>query len=635
MNFTQGIDLICMGRAAVDLYSEQLGASLENTSSFSKYVGGCPANIAIGSSRLGLKTAMLSRVGNEAMGRFVRDTFIKESVDVSLLQTDPDRLTGLVLLGVDPPDRFPLIFYREQCADMAINPIGFDEEVFGNAKALLISGTHCSTEEMFSVTKEAVAMAKRKSCEVIFDLDYRPVLWGATGHDGGEERYVPKSLVAERYGELLPDCHVVVGTEEELLAAGGMEKVRAQTDGLIVQKRGERGCVAYPESLADPVEGRPVPVEVMNVLGAGDAFMSGFLRGYLKGFSLAESLTLANANGALVVTRHGCAPAMPYWKELRAFMSHPSNLETVETWHHSMQHYEEVDDLCMLAFDHRHVFEGEEGVDRFKWLIYQAFKDAADRTTGVRMGIVADEEFGSAVLKDAKFYPCLVSRCIEEAGIEPLQFLDGKEALAILRSWPKDQVVKVLSRGEIGALKTLYDATRLTGHALLIEFIGEEKQVVDWIRACYEASVYPTWWKLPPMKENIHWETVRNLIGRYDPYCLGVLLLGGGESVDPLGKEFQRIKQHHPIVKGFAVGRTLWQQAWQEWKEGRWSDEQVKCSVRENFMALIDAWKQLNQETDHDSNSEPDPNNERGKNGHSHSGASPYSIPSQPTGGTV
>ncbi len=635
MNFTQGIDLICMGRAAVDLYGDQLGASLEDTSSFSKYVGGCPANIAIGSSRLGLKTAMLSRVGNEAMGRFVRDTLIEENVDVSMLQTDPDRLTGLVLLGVDPPDRFPLIFYRENCADMAINPMGFDPDLFANARALLISGTHCSTDEMFKATQEAVSLAKKCGCQVIFDLDYRPVLWGATGHDGGEERYVPESLVAKRYGSLLPDCDVVVGTEEEVLAAGGLETVREASKALIVMKRGERGCVAYPGALEAPVEGRPFKVEVMNVLGAGDAFMSGFLRGYLKGYSLEESLTFANANGALVVTRHGCSPAMPYWKELEGYMEAPQELARAERWHQSMQHWEEIDNICMLAFDHRYPFDDDEKGKAFKWLVYEALKEAAKRSTGVRIGLVADEEYGAAVLNNTKFYPFLTARCIEESGTEHLEFLDGREAAAILRSWPKDHVVKVLSRGEIGTLKVLYDAVRQSGHALLVEFVGEEQKVVEWVEACYAAGVYPNWWKLPPMKEAVSWNRVESLVKENDPFCLGVLLLGGNGPLEELAVSFRNIKRSHPLVKGFAVGRSIWLDVWNAWKAGGQTDQQVIKSVQEKMITLVEEWKKWMQEEDHDSGDSYVERRGDKEVGHAYGSASRYFVSGKAKDGVV
>ena len=142
------LDLICMGRAAVDLYGEQIGARLEDQSSFAKYLGGCPANIAVGAARLGLKAAMLTRVGDEHNGRFVRETLAAEGVDVSHVKTDPHRLTALVFLAIRDRDTFPLIFYRHECADMGIAAADFDAAFIGSARALLVSGTHFSQPEL-------------------------------------------------------------------------------------------------------------------------------------------------------------------------------------------------------------------------------------------------------------------------------------------------------------------------------------------------------------------------------------------------------------------------------------------------------------------------------------------------------
>src|SRR5215813_4870273 len=130
----RSLDLICLGRGAVDLYAEQLGARLEDVSSFSKYIGGCAANIAVGTARQGLKSAMLVRVGDDHMGRFVRETLAREGVDVGRVSTDPSRLTALVLLGIKDRDTFPLIFYRENCADMALQESDFDAAFIGSAK---------------------------------------------------------------------------------------------------------------------------------------------------------------------------------------------------------------------------------------------------------------------------------------------------------------------------------------------------------------------------------------------------------------------------------------------------------------------------------------------------------------------
>ncbi len=367
------LDLLCMGRAAVDLYADQIYTSLEEVSSFSKYVGGCPANIAIGSSRLGLRTGILSRVGDEAMGRFVRHTFVKEGVDVRTLCTDKNRLTGLVLLGIDPPGRFPLIFFRENCADMAIEKEDFTQKTFEETQALLITGTHCSQEKAFEVTKHAAKLAKKAGAKVILDIDFRPVLWGLTGHGGGEQRYVAHSYFSERLTTLFSYCDLIVGTEEELRASahhdtvdGALLYIRQHTQATIVQKRGERGCIVYGEDLNDPIFGEPFPVKVFNVLGAGDAFMSGFLRGYLRELPLEECCNLANANGALVVTRHGCSPAMPYWDELQAFIENPEKLGHVEHLHHVLGRKRKMRDLCLLAFDHRNHFIERFGASKDK-----------------------------------------------------------------------------------------------------------------------------------------------------------------------------------------------------------------------------------------------------------------------------
>ena len=316
-----------MGRAAVDLYANEIGIALEEVSSFSKYVGGCPANIAIGASRLGLRTGMLSAVGDEAMGRFVRATLQREGVDTAYLHTKSDHLTGLVLLGIDPPDRFPLIFYRENCADMALTEDDFDLSLFQTTHSLLITGTHCSKHQSFQMTKRAVALAKEAAAEVILDIDYRPVLWGAAGHGSGEARDTPHQMVSERLSELFSACSLIVGTEEELCvatnrssAAEAVIALRRASSALIVQKRGREGCVVYPPK-GEPIIGHPYPVDVLNVLGAGDAFLSGFLRGYLRRESLERCCQLGNANGALVVTRHGCAPAMGTLHELEEMIA--------------------------------------------------------------------------------------------------------------------------------------------------------------------------------------------------------------------------------------------------------------------------------------------------------------------------
>jgi len=328
VNHTRNIDIICMGRVAVDLYSEQIGSSLENTQTFRKYLGGCAGNIAVGASRLGLSSAMFSCVGTDAMGKFLKQELLRESVDISLVKETTEHLTGLVLLGINPPDSFPLIFYRHNCADMQLKPADTNIDFIAKSKSLLITGTGLSTENMRTTTHHAVKLAKSVQTQIVFDLDYRPVLWRLTELGDGESRYKISLEVSEQYQDMLAHCDLIVGTEEEMLIAGAgntlaqaLVSIRSRTAAPLIVKRGAEGCCIYLDDLNKPIISQPFPVKILNVLGAGDAFISGFLRGLLRGESWETCARYGNASGAIVVTRHGCAPAMPYFNEIQTFIS--------------------------------------------------------------------------------------------------------------------------------------------------------------------------------------------------------------------------------------------------------------------------------------------------------------------------
>lgn len=324
----RSLDVICMGRVAVDLYADDLGFSLADARTFKKYLGGCAGNIAVGTARLGLKSMMFSCVGQDEMGRFIQETLVSEGVNTELLYDTPDHLTGLVLLGVKPPKDFPLMFYREHCADMQLQTAHVRDDLIAQSKTLLITGTGLSKETIKQTTFHAVNSAKTAQTAVIMDLDYRPVLWGLTAKGDGENRYLENRQVTAIYQSILPYCELIVGTEEEFCLAGGsrdlsnsLQIIQSMTTATLVVKSGDKGCVIYPKNTSEPLEGEAFPIDVLNVLGAGDAFMAGLLRGILRGESWQTAASYANACGALVVTRHGCAPAMPSWLELDYFMS--------------------------------------------------------------------------------------------------------------------------------------------------------------------------------------------------------------------------------------------------------------------------------------------------------------------------
>ena len=318
----RSLDLLTVGRSSVDLYGEQVGGRLEDMGSFAKYVGGSPTNTAVGAARLGLRAAVLTRVGNDHFGRFIREELVRCGVDISGVIIDPRRLTALAVLGIRDERRFPLLFYRESCADMALCVADVDATLITRAGAVLINGTHLSQAGVRGASRKVVTLARATGGRVVFDIDYRPVLWGLAAQDAGENRYVTSATVTAELQEVAPQCDLIVGTEEEFHILGGsadtmaaLRAVRALTPALLVCKLGAHGCVAFEGEIGTKLEsGVKVPgfdVEVFNILGAGDAFMSGFLRGWLKALPLETCCRYGNACGAVVVSRHGCAPAMP------------------------------------------------------------------------------------------------------------------------------------------------------------------------------------------------------------------------------------------------------------------------------------------------------------------------------------
>jgi 5-dehydro-2-deoxygluconokinase len=191
-------------------------------------------------------------------GRFIREQLVREGVDVASVISDQARLTALVILGIRDRESFPLIFYRQDCADMALCKADVDEPQVRSARAVLINGTHLSQAQVFEASMHAAAVARASGGKVVFDIDYRPVLWGLTGRDLGENRFVAHQAVTGILQQVLPACDLVVGTEEEFHILGGttdtlaaLSAVRHRTDALLVCKRGPDGCSAFPGAIPD------------------------------------------------------------------------------------------------------------------------------------------------------------------------------------------------------------------------------------------------------------------------------------------------------------------------------------------------------------------------------------------------
>ena len=624
------LDVVTIGRSSVDLYGQQVGGRLEDMAAFVKAVGGSPTNMAVGVARLGLKPGLITRVGDEHMGRFIREQLEREGVDTRGVRTDPGRLTALVVLGVRDDKQFPLIFYRTDCADAALDEGDVDEAYIASARAVVVTGTHFSRPNTAAAQKKAMALARRHGRRVAFDIDYRPNLWGLAGHGAGEERYIGSDTVTAHLQEILPSCDLVVGTEEELHIAGGttdtlaaIRAVRALSSATIVCKRGPMGCVVFPgaipDSLEDGIKGPGFPVEVYNVLGAGDGFMAGFLRGWIRDEPIATCCAWANACGAFAVSRLMCAPEYPTWEELQLFLKQGSphralrRDEALNHVHWATTRRPAPEGLVALAIDHRVQFEEwadaagtpRERIAQFKRLAV----DAAARVAGGRpgYGMLIDGTHGREALFRAADHPFWIGRPVEQSGSRPLDF-DGMDSLgAHLAEWPVVHTVKVLAlyhpddpaglrARQDRELRRVFDACRTLGRELLVEIIVSkhgpvgEDTAARALEAVYAAGVKPDWWKLEPQASAAGWEAVSGVIGRHDPHCRGIVMLGLDAAQDALEAAF-RVAAACPRVKGFAVGRTIFADAAKAWLDGRLTDAAAIDDMAGRFAALDTSWR--------------------------------------------
>jgi 5-dehydro-2-deoxygluconokinase len=630
------LDVVCLGRLGVDLYAQQIGARLEDVSSFAKYLGGSSANIAFGTARLGVKSAMLTRVGNDHMGRFLVESLAREGCDVSGIKIDAERLTAMVLLGIKDRETFPLVFYRENCADMALQAEDIDEAQIASSKALLITGTHFSTDQVFKASSQALDYAEKHSVKRVLDIDYRPVLWGLTGKADGETRFVANQNVSQHVQRILPRFDLIVGTEEEFLIAGGstdllsaLRNVRELTAATLVVKLGPQGCTvihgAIPARLEEGAIYPGVRVEVLNVLGAGDAFMSGFLKGWLNDESDQRCCQLANACGGLVVSRHACAPAMPTLVELEYLFNSPVPITrpdqdaVLQRLHQVSVPRRDWKQLFIFAFDHRGQLvelAHKAGRDlacigQLKQLFIKAVErveaDLQKRGIEADVGLLADQRFGQDSLNTATGRNWWIARPVEVQGSRPLAFEHGRSIGSNLVTWPKEQIIKCLVQyhpddepmlrlEQEAQLMGLYQASQASGHELLLEVIPPKDHpsphpdvILRSLKRLYNLGIYPAWWKIETQSAKV-WEQLDALIQERDPYCRGVVLLGLNAPAETLAAGFREARKS-TTCRGFAVGRTIFHEPSRAWLEGEIDDAGLISRVQSTFGFLIESWR--------------------------------------------
>jgi 5-dehydro-2-deoxygluconokinase len=492
---------------------------------------------------------------------------------------------------------------------------------------VVATGTHLSHPRTEAAVLKALRLARENGARTALDIDYRPNLWGVAGHGDGESRFVESAKVTAKLQGVLHLFDLIVGTEEEFHIAGGstdtlaaLRAVRQVSAATLVCKRGAAGAVAFagaiPESLDAGEAGPGFPIEVFNVLGAGDGFMSGLLKGWLDGEAWPRALAYANACGAFAVSRHGCTPAYPSWEELQFFLKrgivtpalrHDAELEQI---HWATNRHGDWPVMRVFAFDHRAQLEEMPGatpakIGAFKELCLRAALEVADGQPG--HGILCDGRLGRRALHAAAGTGLWVGRPVEAPGSRPLRLEPelGPD-LGGLAEWPLAQVVKVLCfchpeddaalwAGQIDTLTRLAAAARRNRLELLVEVIPSKVGTVDAattpaiIGRIHDAGIFPDWWKLEPFRDAASWTAAADAVRARDPHCRGIVVLGLDAPEAALAESFA-LAAAEPLVKGFAVGRTIFADAARGWLAGTLGDADAVALMAGRYGQLCDLW---------------------------------------------
>ena len=510
---------------------------------------------------------------------------------------------------------------------MGLTVDDIDEGFIRSARAVVATGTHLSHRQVEAATIKALELARANGQQTALDIDYRPNLWGVAGHGDGESRFVESEAVTAKLQSTLHLFDLIVGTEEEFHIAGGstdtikaLRAVRAVSKATLVCKRGAAGAVAFtgdvPDSLDDGQAGPGFPIEVFNVLGAGDGFMSGLLKGWLDGEDWPTTLKYANACGAFAVSRHGCTPAYPSWEELQFFFERGMkradlrNDVELEQVHWATNRHGDWSSVKTFAFDHRLQLEEMEGYTlekggAFKELCLAAALKVQNGQSGY--GILCDNRIGRSALHKATGTGLWIGRPTELPGSRPIEFEpELGEDMGRLREWARENVVKLLvfchpndddktAKMQVARVKRLFTAARRNGLEFLLEIIPSKVAPVDddtsatLIQSFYDAGVYPDWWKLEPFKTEAAWANAVAAIERNDPRTRGIVVLGLDAPEAELAASFA-LAAKQPLVKGFAVGRTIFGDAARAWLKGDMADDAAVSQMAERYTALCNIW---------------------------------------------
>ncbi|OQO99319.1 5-dehydro-2-deoxygluconokinase [Geobacillus sp. 44B] len=322
------LDFIAIGRLCIDLNANEINRPMEETITFTKYVGGSPANIAIGMSRLGMKTGFIGRVADDQMGRYIINYLKKNNIDTSNVITDKSgSVTGLAFTEIKSPTDCSILMYRDNVADLKLEPRDVKEDYIKQAKVLLISGTALAKSPSREAVFLALDYARKHGVVVFFDLDYRPYTWSSQ-----EETAIYYNLAAEK-------CDVIIGTREEFDMMEQFESNRNDDEKtakrwfnyqakIVVIKHGKDGSIAYTKE-GEKFKGTIFPANVIKTFGAGDSYAAAFIYGLMQGWDIPKAMEYGAAAASIVISSHSSSDAMPTLQQIEEFIQKYKNDQIV------------------------------------------------------------------------------------------------------------------------------------------------------------------------------------------------------------------------------------------------------------------------------------------------------------------
>lgn len=619
------LDILVIGRSSVLLCGQQIGSGLEDAGSFLRSVGEGTAGLAIGLARLGLRTGLVSRLGDDHWGHFLLRQFRHDSVNVTGVRIDPLQQTGVSIScqGAEGSEKEMLVRGEPPEAEDLDRAL-----LAGGARAILLAGGLDTDPRSAALWRGAIFSMRDRNGMVILDL----AGW-LSPERRTEKEQVP---LAGPLAEVIPCCDLILGSEAEFRSLLGSRETRAALQALrasapratIVCWQEQQGCIAFDAGLPVAMErgasGQEFTAERCNASGYRDAATAGFLQGWLRGEELKTSCTYANAAGTLAAARPAGALASPARTELDAFLASPNpprqprfDAELAHI-HWIATRRKESSGIVALACDHRLQLEQiadavgapHERIAAFKCLAVEAVVRVAAGRPG--FGIFLDGRYGRQALLAASRAGLWTARPVERTGSRPLDFEGGADGTAAgslgaqLVEWPVGQIVKCLcfyhphdsddlKARQIRELLRVQDACRRLERELLIEIIASKNGKIsdetasDILQALYQQGLRPDWWKLEPQPSGAAWKTVGNTIARNDPDCHGVLMLGLDAPIAKLEAAFADVKT--PWVRGFAIGRSIFADPARDWLGGTIGDYRAVGAMADRFSGLVQSWE--------------------------------------------